>query len=364
MAPLAEALYVLLGDRFVFIAYEKLDDERKRLGWSDVTEKFVKSYGDNPDECQQIIDTVGTLYFGANPHMFHCVEKRIKDGLLTYFHMERILKHGILQFFLPKYTRYYIEQRIKPSKLKNVVILACSAYLKDDLQKLHACTDRTYCFGYFPRYMDADYQSIFKKRKHQDKITILCGGRMIDCKHIDHIIRAYSIAVKSLPEDSTVMEIMGTGKLESKLRNLSKTLGMDGSIHFIGSITPEMVREKMIESDIFISASDKREGWGVVINEAMNSCCAVIASKEMGSVPFLLNDENGYRFYSGDVSGLASLIVRCVKGEQERMKKSQKAFETIRDVWNAETAAQRLIAYSEAYHIGKKTVFLTGPLSK
>ena len=46
----------------------------------------------------------------------------------------------------------------------------------------------------------------------------------------------------------------------------------------------------MEKSEIFLFTSDKGEGWGAVLNESMNSACAVVASHAIGSVPFLLKD--------------------------------------------------------------------------
>ena len=34
----------------------------------------------------------------------------------------------------------------------------------------------------------------------------------------------------------------------------------------------------MEKADIFLFTSDRREGWGAVANEAMNSACALVVS--------------------------------------------------------------------------------------
>jgi glycosyltransferase involved in cell wall biosynthesis len=60
-------------------------------------------------------------------------------------------------------------------------------------------------------------------------------------------------------------------------------------------MAPEAVRDHMEAADIFLFTSDFNEGWGAVLNESMNSACAVVASHAIGSVPFLLKDgENGF----------------------------------------------------------------------
>jgi glycosyltransferase involved in cell wall biosynthesis len=39
---------------------------------------------------------------------------------------------------------------------------------------------------------------------------------------------------------------------------------------------------------VFIFTSDRNEGWGAVLNEAMGSGCAVVAADLIGSVPYLI----------------------------------------------------------------------------
>ena len=57
----------------------------------------------------------------------------------------------------------------------------------------------------------------------------------------------------------------------------------------------------MEKTGIFLFTSDRQEGWGAVLNEAMNSGCAVVASHLIGAVPFLKKKKkNGLVYSSGD----------------------------------------------------------------
>ena len=46
----------------------------------------------------------------------------------------------------------------------------------------------------------------------------------------------------------------------------------------------------MEQANIFIISSTHEEGWGAVVNEAMNSGCVVIGSHAAGAVPFLIEN--------------------------------------------------------------------------
>ncbi len=61
----------------------------------------------------------------------------------------------------------------------------------------------------------------------------------------------------------------------------------------------------MERAEIYLFTSDRQEGWGAVLNEAMNSGCAVLTSHEIGATPYLVKDgENGIVFKSRDQKDL------------------------------------------------------------
>ena len=99
----------------------------------------------------------------------------------------------------------------------------------------------------------------------------------------------------------------------------------------------------MDKSQIFLFTSDKQEGWGAVVNEAMNSGCCVIAPAEAGAVPYLINNgDNGFVFRSDDPDELAACCIQAARYPEIRKSCGEKAFETVRYTWNASVAAERL----------------------
>lgn len=90
-------------------------------------------------------------------------------------------------------------------------------------------------------------------------------------------------------------------------RNGRDAYADDGGKHlseyvtFAGFKKPEQVREYMENADIFLFTSDYGEGWGAVLNEAMNSCMAVVADCGIGAAPFLLKPgKNGMVYPDGN----------------------------------------------------------------
>ena len=134
----------------------------------------------------------------------------------------------------------------------------------------------------------------------------------------------------------------------------------------LGAMPPEAVREHMEKAEIFLFTSDFNEGWGAVLNESMNSGCAVVASHAIGSVPFLIRDgENGLIYRNGDDDGLYKRVTRLIDDPALRDRLGRNAYRTLADTWNAETAAERFLQLSQALLDGKSPeLFDEGPCSR
>ena len=129
----------------------------------------------------------------------------------------------------------------------------------------------------------------------------------------------------------------------------------------LGTMPPEKVREYMELSEIFLFTSDRQEGWGAVLNEAMNSGCAVVASHAIGSVPFLLkNGDNGLIYRSGDINDLYEKVKYLLDNQATRAKLGINAYKTLCNKWNAENAAERFVKLSKALLDGKREADLFG----
>ena len=150
------------------------------------------------------------------------------------------------------------------------------------------------------------------------------------------------------------------------MHRLAEELQVADLISFVGSQNPEQVRKLMERADIYLATSDYGEGWGAVINEAMNSGCAVVANKAMGAVPYLIDDcKNGYWYKNKDVEMLAVRAGMLIMNEAVRKDIGIAAYKTITEEWNGTIAADRVFRLAEDLLAGRKpVVYETGPLSR
>lgn len=80
-----------------------------------------------------------------------------------------------------------------------------------------------------------------------------------------------------------------------------------------------------------------------MVNEAMNSACAVLADHMVGAVPYLIEDgENGLIYRDGDREELFTLAEKLVTDRELCARLGRRAYQTIVETWNAENAAEAL----------------------
>lgn len=99
-------------------------------------------------------------------------------------------------------------------------------------------------------------------------------GRLHPDKDQDTLIRGFATALPELPRGS-LLAIMGSGRLEERLKSLVAELGVVGSVMFLGQV--EAGRRYFKAFDVFALSSD-HEPFGMVLLEAMAAGVPLISS--------------------------------------------------------------------------------------
>jgi len=358
--PFCNEMFAALGENFKFIATEKMTDERLNLGWGVGTEYpyALRSYESKEqfDKCMELGEKSDFVIIGNAPDLF--VLKRINENKLTFRYSERLFKRGFWRIADPRLFRgmYRMHTRFRN---KNVYMLCASAYAAYDCARIFAYKNKMFKWGYFPEVKPHLWDELFQK-KANDIVKILWAGRLIDWKHTEDAIRV----AKRLKSDGYVFEldIIGTGELKDHLESLAADLGLGDCVRFLGSMAPENVRAHMEKANIYLFTSDQQEGWGAVLNESMNSGCAVVASHAIGSVPFLVKPmENGLAYRSGDIDDLYEKTKYLLDHPEEATRMGKNALQSMEVDWSPKRAATNLIELAKALLAGRPAPELQGP---
>lgn len=366
--PFCEEMIKHLGEsNFHFVACTQMDLDRIEMGFEDmnVTKEFVvRAYEsiENFNIAQKLLDESDVAIIGSMEGL--SMKKRHATGKLTFQYNERFLKTGDIRIldprlFIPIWRDYTFQQN------NNVYTLCASAYTSRDLSKFGYPRTNCYKWGYFPRnriYDDIDELLEGKKTglKHPQGVPILWVGRLIGLKHPEHAI----YVAKRLKDDRVrfTLDIIGTGDMYNEIDEMIKMSDLADCVRLLGSMKPDQVREYMEKAQIFLFTSDKNEGWGAVLNESMNSACAVIANRAIGSVPFLISHQKNGLIYK-TTEELYQNVKFLVDNPDCRESIGKNAYKTILTKWNAKDATVRLLHLIQSINKGERDVYTEGPCS-
>lgn len=360
--PIAQRLYEKYGDDYRFVALSGLPKERQKFGYEDMNHSFpfvVCAY-DSP-ELQEYANRITVdcdiLLAGSCPDSY--IKRRTDAGKIVIKTSERFFKSE--SSLKEKFHNFLSAlKHLAPFQGKKLYFLCASAYTSVDINRFTRFTGKAYKWGYFPE--TKKYESIENIINSKKKNSILWAGRLLDWKHPDAAIRT----AKKLKENGYKFElnIIGTGAMEQELKNMISDYDLENDVHILGSMKPEQVREYMEQSQIYLFTSDRNEGWGAVLNESMNSACAVVANREIGSVPYLLNNEKNGLIYDSEEE-LYLCVKKLMNDSLLQRELGKAAYRTIADCWSPEIAVERLVQFiCEICKSGSCTLFENGPCSK
>ena len=342
---------------YTFISTQKLDVERKALGWTSDTDVPYVCTADGTAEYAVLRQSDVVIVGSAPEALVQWAARRCK---LLFRYSERPLKDGNPPAkFLPRFLKWHYYN----PPWRKTYMLCASAFTAGDYAKFGLFRGRCYKWGYFPETVR--YPDVNALIDRKEKATILWCGRYLDWKHPDDVIEV----ARRLRDAGYCfrIEMIGSGEMEPRLRQLASEAGLlDTSIQFLGAMSPEDVRRHMEKAGIYLFTSDRQEGWGAVLNEAMNSGCAVVAGDAAGATPFLVQDgANGSVYHSGDVQELYEKVRRLLDDPSTQRAFGSAAYRTITGLWNAETAAERFLQLSQALLDGRDAtkLFADGPCS-
>lgn len=360
--PFCEAMYERLGDRFAFVQMEPMEEERVRMGWGVDTSSIPYLhlwYEDIVDSRLRIAES--DFLIAGWMKDFSPLKERMRDGRLAMRVSERIYRDGQWKMLSPRglvekwkeHIRYWHDP---------AYLLCAGAYVASDFWLIHAYPRKRLRFGYFPELRPYIGHGPVTIKEIEGPVKLMWVGRLLPLKHPEFAVQ---LAADLKEEGHNIqLLIVGEGEMEAELKEKVSREHLEDVVTFRGFMPPDEVRDLMEECHVFLFTSDHREGWGAVLNEAMNSGCAVVASAEAGATPYLIRDrENGMMYYRDDYVEFRKYARYLVENRDIREEMGEEAFRTIRYQWNAEIAADRCLKFYEDWKEGTIKYPEEGPLS-
>ena len=295
---------------WVFFAYEHTDVEYLKL-WSDA-DIIITRVWDRTD----------------------LIENALKCGKPVFYASERWYRPpvGMKRLFFPRYLLKLLQFK-KLSKYPNFYYLAMGYYAGIDFKKVGLCKNRIFNFGYFTPHVENCERS-----STSDKIKLIWVGNMLTLKRVIDLLAVY----KELEDLYNIeLELIGEGVERSNLESFVADNHIR-KVTFSNYLPNNEVKQRMIDSDIYVFPSSGYEGWGAVINEAMQTKCAVVASKETGAARSMIIDgKNGLTFPTGNRKELKKALVKLLEDRELMNRLKEEGYKSITEIWSANEAGNR-----------------------
>lgn len=332
--PIAREIASILSENSLkFVHTEPLSADRLGLGWPEYKYSFLLPEYKSPKEARKFLESCDVLLSGNRD--FDLFEKRIQAGKLTIYGSERWLKGkiGLFRLLHPRFFRLALRM-VKLFKDDRFTYFPYGIHAAEDMARIlgllhgdltclfkapvlkfekkpcgsvwlegkgNGCrygVDKMRIWGY-----SVDRSSQPRSCKMSQPKSVLWIGRMLDVKRVDTIIRA----IVRCP--NLRLDLYGDGPERNRLETLAQA--HFDKISFHPPVQIERVRAIMREHDIYVFSSDNGDGWGAVVNEALEEGMAVLGSREAGSSATILPED--CLFHAGDSKELACKLQRPIR---------------------------------------------------
>ncbi|MGQ9820045.1 MAG: glycosyltransferase family 4 protein [Candidatus Kapaibacteriales bacterium] len=164
----------------------------------------------------------------------------------------------------------------------------------------------------------------FKIQQKFEMPTITYFGRLKKYKSIDHLLYAFQIILKELPNSQ--LFIVGDGDYLTKLQSIAKRLKITENVKFWGYVNENQKIELLSRSHCVVNTSIK-EGWGIT-NLESNACGTPVISANVPGLRDSVKDGfSGLLYPYGNIEELANKILLVLRDNHLREELSQGALE-------------------------------------
>lgn len=353
--PFCDYIYEHTNGEFIYAETQKLSDERKAMGYSykETSIPYLKSVAEGKYKWYELADSADCILINPGSSSYELSEYCVSQNKIVFLVSERIFKRGIIKLLD---IRLWKQLRINLKGRKYKTYLLClGCFVAEDFSTVAFPRSRAYKFGYFPesKYEDAD-RSV--------KTDLVWVGRMINWKRPLFAVKI--IEYLKAQGNPRHLIMAGSGPLLDNVRKYIDSHDLTEYVDLLGYADNDKVRELMRHASALISTSTKREGWGAVINEALDGGVPVICGSDVGAVGYLIKDGiNGYIFQTNSIEQAASAVLKVTSENQEQLNEGAK---TTLDIWNAQEAGKRFLTVLNMIEGGVSSpdIYNDGPMSK
>jgi len=174
--------------------------------------------------------------------------------------------------------------------------LAVSVFGVEYFKSLGAKINKIYRFGYFRTVNPTE-----KLSTNSSVISLIFVGQLIERKGILLLIEAIRVIAET--KHNFHLNMIGIGKSTSRLNEYIEKHQLQNKITLFGAIQSDYIANYIGKADLLILPS-VFDGWGMVVNEALQSCTPVLVSDQCGAKELIEHRKDGLIFKGNDLESL------------------------------------------------------------
>ncbi|MBI4355066.1 MAG: glycosyltransferase family 4 protein [Candidatus Omnitrophica bacterium] len=147
----------------------------------------------------------------------------------------------------------------------------------------------------------------------RDAVVVGSVGRLVAEKGRSYLIQALARLRHDIPKARVL--IVGEGRRRPALQRIARRAGVGGAVHFIGGVAD--VSEPLAAMDFFTLPTVWREGFGLVVAEAMTVGKPVVVSDIEALNTIVHDGEDGYLVPLKNPAALAERLASLIRSPEQ-----------------------------------------------
>ena len=186
-------------------------------------------------------------------------------------------------------------------------------------------------------------ETIFYKDKkiERENALVVSVTRFTEQKRVSYLIEAFSRVVQEQP--TARLHIYGSGPLQSEIERLITAHGLTHHVQLFAPVPQEKLRE-IYNRAALVVLNSWREGFGLVLSEAMLCGAPVVGVKSGGIMDIIEHEERGLLVEPDNSRELAAAIILLLKDQSLRDKLADTGYRFASDNYSSGPLAARYAA--------------------
>lgn len=179
----------------------------------------------------------------------------------------------------------FVQKILRKYVVKNAAAYIASSTKSKEAQIFYGADEKKCHIS----FLTVDIKKFLQENREHEKGKILCVGSLIERKGVDLLFQALSKV-----HSDYQLYLAGDGDEKNSLKELSKNLGIDEKVHFLGQLSREELILHYANSDLFVLPT-REDCFALVILEAMCAGLPIVCSKYAdGSYDLIEDGKNGF----------------------------------------------------------------------